>query len=156
MYFPSPKEPIFAYVNSQLQLLLKKKSPQTWQDWRALSIYQLITDRFADGDPRNNELFAEGFDVRDMTYRRGNSHLFGWVELADIKKRQRNDVRHGGDFVGLTSKLPYIKGLGCEAVWISPIFQNGNNSYHQFPGSKSGSFATQTTPRFPATEVRHA
>ena len=65
--------------------------------------------------------------------------------------------RHGGDFVGLTSKLPYIKGLGCEvgvkhgvkhgvkqaamiffgekkweAVWISPIFQNGNNSYHQF------------------------
>ena len=40
------------------------------QDWRALSIYQLITDRFADGDPRNNELFAGGFDVRDMTYRR--------------------------------------------------------------------------------------
>ncbi len=39
------------------------------QDWRSLSIYQLITDRFADGDPRNNELFAEGFDVRDMTYR---------------------------------------------------------------------------------------
>eukprot|EP00931_Biecheleriopsis_adriatica_P028261 TRINITY_DN1687_c0_g1_i1.p1 TRINITY_DN1687_c0_g1~~TRINITY_DN1687_c0_g1_i1.p1 ORF type:complete len:3142 (-),score=579.43 TRINITY_DN1687_c0_g1_i1:40-9312(-) len=77
-------------------------------DWRALSIYQLITDRFADGDPRNNELFDDGFDVRDMTY------------------------RHGGDFVGLMHRLPYIKGLGCQAVWISPVFQNGYNSYHQY------------------------
>jgi len=84
MYFPSP------------------------QDWRAMSIYQLITDRFADGDPRNNELFDGGFDVRDMTF------------------------RHGGDFVGLTQKLHYIKGLGCQGVWISPVFQNGFNSYHQY------------------------
>eukprot|EP00434_Breviolum_minutum_P031794 symbB.v1.2.028120.t1/scaffold2946.1/size66664/2 len=78
------------------------------EDWRSLSIYQLLTDRFSDGDPRNNEAFAEGFDVRDMTF------------------------RHGGDFLGLTTKLPYIKGLGCRGIWISPIFQNGYNSYHQY------------------------
>eukprot|EP00930_Biecheleria_cincta_P048555 TRINITY_DN3383_c0_g1_i4.p1 TRINITY_DN3383_c0_g1~~TRINITY_DN3383_c0_g1_i4.p1 ORF type:complete len:3154 (-),score=464.15 TRINITY_DN3383_c0_g1_i4:294-9755(-) len=78
------------------------------EDWRSLSIYQLLTDRFADGDPRNNELFEGGFDVRDMTF------------------------RHGGDFVGLKNKLPYIKGSGCHAVWISPVFQNGNNFYHQY------------------------
>ncbi|CAJ1445279.1 unnamed protein product [Effrenium voratum] len=78
------------------------------EDWRALSIYQLLTDRFADGDPRNNELAAGGFDVRDMT------------------------LRHGGDFKGLTQKLHYIKGLGCRGIWISPIFQNGENSYHQY------------------------
>lgn len=77
-------------------------------DWRSFAIYQLITDRFADGDPRNNELFAGGFDVRDMTF------------------------RHGGDFAGLTSKLPYIKGLGCRGLWISPVFQNGFNNYHQY------------------------
>jgi len=77
-------------------------------DWRALTIYQLLTDRFADGDPSNNELHAGGFDVRDMAF------------------------RHGGDFVGLMHKLPYIKGLGCDAIWISPIFQNGFNKYHQY------------------------
>jgi len=77
-------------------------------DWRSLVIYQLMTDRFADGDPRNNELFAGEFDVREMT------------------------LRHGGDFAGLTQKLHYIKGLGCNAVWISPVFQNGVNSYHQY------------------------
>lgn len=64
--------------------------------------------RFADGDPTNNEAFASGFDVRDMTY------------------------RHGGDFAGLRQKLSYIKGLGCQAIWISPIFQNGDNMYHQY------------------------
>ncbi|CAK9022956.1 unnamed protein product, partial [Durusdinium trenchii] len=40
--------------------------------------------------------------------------------------------RHGGDFVGLREKLDYIKGLGCQAIWISPIFQNGFNFYHQY------------------------
>ncbi|CAE8624625.1 unnamed protein product [Polarella glacialis] len=40
--------------------------------------------------------------------------------------------RHGGDFSGLKKKLPYIKGLGCQAIWISPVFQNGFNSYHQY------------------------
>eukprot|EP00442_Polarella_glacialis_P024641 CAMPEP_0115122638 /NCGR_PEP_ID=MMETSP0227-20121206/46955_1 /TAXON_ID=89957 /ORGANISM="Polarella glacialis, Strain CCMP 1383" /LENGTH=3177 /DNA_ID=CAMNT_0002524635 /DNA_START=126 /DNA_END=9659 /DNA_ORIENTATION=+ len=78
------------------------------EDWRSISVYQLLTDRFADGDPNNNELFDGGFDVRDMVY------------------------RHGGDFIGLKSKLPYVKGLGCQAIWISPIFQNGYNFYHQY------------------------
>lgn len=32
---------------------------------------RLITDRFADGDPSNNELRYGGFDVRDMTFRHG-------------------------------------------------------------------------------------
>lgn len=56
--------------------------------------------------------------------------------------------RHGGDFVGLTSKLPYIKGLGCEAVWISPIFQNGNNSYHQFLRLQAGGVLSRMNIRF--------
>lgn len=77
-------------------------------DWRSLVIYQLLTDRFADGNPQNNELFEDGFDVRDMTF------------------------RHGGDFEGLRRRLYYIRGLGCNAIWISPIFQNGYNFYHQY------------------------
>lgn len=80
-------------------------------DWREMPIYQLITDRFADGDPSNGRHwphFLADHDPRDMTY------------------------RHGGDFRGLEAKLDYIQGLGCRAVWISPIFQNGFNHYHQY------------------------
>ena len=80
-------------------------------DWRALPIYQLLTDRFADGDPTNNVQWPwllTDFDPRDMT------------------------LRHGGDFRGIMDKLDYIQGLGCRAIWISPLFQNGFNEYHQY------------------------
>ena len=39
---------------------------------------------------------------------------------------------HGGDLAGVTSKLDYIHGLGCRAIWISPLFQNGWGDYHQY------------------------
>ena len=41
-------------------------------------------------------------------------------------------LRHGGDFRGITGNLDYIHGLGCRAIWISPVFQNGYNDYHGY------------------------
>ena len=29
---------------------------------------------------------------------------------------------HGGDLKGLKSRLPYIKGLGTTAIWLTPSF----------------------------------
>jgi hypothetical protein len=48
-------------------------------DWRAESVYQVITDRFADGRPENND---------------GNHYGFGGYDLKRI------DYRHGGDLAG--------------------------------------------------------
>ena len=66
-----------------------------------LDSLRLITDRFADGDPRNNELFASGFDVRDMTY------------------------RHGGDFIGVClagdRKCLWKMGTSPENIGIWPF-----------------------------------
>src|SRR5258706_5295904 len=64
--------------------------------WQAQSIYQIITDRFYDGDAANNN--AEG------NYNASNS---GSV--------------HGGDFKGIEQKLDYLKALGVTAIWISPV-----------------------------------
>ncbi|MCU0770666.1 MAG: alpha-amylase family glycosyl hydrolase [Verrucomicrobia bacterium] len=77
-------------------------------DWRKIPIYQFITDRWNDGDPANNELAYPGYDLRDV------------------------GTRHGGDFLGVRDKLPYIRALGYQAIWVSPIFQNRNNSYHGY------------------------
>lgn len=77
-------------------------------DWRKIPMYQFITDRFADGDPSNNEGKYGGYDL------------------------YRVDARHGGDFKGVEDKLDYIKSLGYNAIWISPVFQNRNNSYHGY------------------------
>jgi glycosidase len=78
------------------------------QDWRKVAIYHVMTDRFSDGDPRNNEGKYGGYDPGNIM------------------------MRQGGDFAGLTKKLDYIKTLGFDAILVSPIFQNLWNSYHGY------------------------
>ncbi|KAF2269651.1 alpha-amylase A type-3 precursor [Lojkania enalia] len=38
----------------------------------------------------------------------------------------------GGTFNGLESKLDYIKGLGFDAVWITPVVTNSDGGYHGY------------------------
>src|SRR5690349_901108 len=79
--------------------------------WQAQSIYQIITDRFFDGDSSNNN--ADG--NYDPTGHTGTSV-------------------HGGDFKGIEQKLDYIKSLGATAIWISPIVVNANGEFHGYSG----------------------
>ena len=80
-------------------------------DWRDLNIYQIITDRFYDGDPSNNMSNPDGvFDPSS------------------------GGAIHGGDFKGLQQKLDYIKALGANAIWISPIVYNTFAEYHGYSG----------------------
>ncbi len=79
--------------------------------WQAQSIYQIITDRFYDGDPSNNN--ADGnFDPAGHS---GTSV-------------------HGGDFKGIEQKLDYIKALGATAIWISPVVLNARGEFHGYAG----------------------
>lgn len=38
----------------------------------------------------------------------------------------------GGTFKGIQDKLDYIKGMGFDAIWISPIPENYGNDYHGY------------------------
>ncbi|KAF2108016.1 glycoside hydrolase superfamily [Lophiotrema nucula] len=38
----------------------------------------------------------------------------------------------GGTFQGLESKLDYIKGLGFDAIWITPVIANSDGGYHGY------------------------
>lgn len=78
-------------------------------DWREVPIYQVITDRFFDGDPSNNDDNVEA-DVNP----------FGAISI------------HGGDFEGLEQKLDYIRMLGQRAIWVSPVVRNVNGVFHGF------------------------
>jgi glycosidase len=75
--------------------------------WQAQSIYQIITDRYFDGDPSNNN--ADG-----------NYNPAGTTSV------------HGGDFKGIEQKLDYIKALGATAIWISPVVLNGRGQFHGY------------------------
>jgi glycosidase len=77
--------------------------------WQAQSIYQIITDRFYNGDTNNDN--AEGTYAPSGN---GGSSV------------------HGGDFEGIEQKLDYIKALGATAIWISPIVLNTEGQFHGY------------------------
>ena len=79
--------------------------------WQSQSIYQIITDRFFDGDVSNDN--ADG--NYDPAGHRGTSV-------------------HGGDFKGIEDKLDYIKSLGATAIWISPVVLNARGEFHGYAG----------------------
>jgi alpha-amylase len=39
---------------------------------------------------------------------------------------------YGGTLKGITRHLDYIAGLGCTAIWISPVFENNPAAYHGY------------------------
>ncbi len=69
-------------------------------DWRDQIIYFLVTDRFNDGDPTNNDWGAGEFDPAS------------------------NAKYNGGDLKGIEQKLDYIRGLGATAIWLTPPVAN--------------------------------
>ncbi|KAJ7111552.1 modular protein with glycoside hydrolase family 13 and glycosyltransferase family 5 domains [Mycena crocata] len=66
-------------------------------NWRALPVYTILLDKFADGNPSNNDFFGTMFE-------------------NDYRETQ---LRYGGDLKGLVSKLDYIYGMGVRVIFIS-------------------------------------
>jgi glycosidase len=98
-------------AGAQKGLKLHVPSP----DWRDQIVYFVVTDRFADGDPRNNDQGA------------------GEYQPGERSKYQ------GGDLAGLRQRLDYIQGLGATALWITPPVANqwldrtvGYSGYHGY------------------------
>lgn len=79
------------------------------REWREEFIYFLLVDRFHDGRPRgavNQPSRSKGFAAGGNFY--------------------------GGKIKGITDNLDYIAGLGCTAIWLSPVFENNPGAYHGY------------------------
>ncbi len=87
-------------------------------DWRDQVIYFVLTDRFADGDPSNNDQGAAEYNPAK------SSHY------------------SGGDLAGIQSKLDYIQQLGATAVWLTPPVQHQWWSQKAHYGGYHGYWAT--------------
>ena len=86
----SPPPPTGAET-AELAPAIKTVVPQ--ESWRDAILYFVITDRFADGDPNNDQ----GVD------------------------RNAKGTFHGGDLAGLRQQLDEIADLGATAIWITPV-----------------------------------
>lgn len=94
------------------------KTPQVVREnyftWKNANIYFVLTDRFYDGDPSNNN-----------SYHR--KRMSGDADVATF---------HGGDIKGLTEKLDYLDKLGVNAIWITAPYEQ----MHGWTGGKNDAF----------------
>lgn len=96
-------------------------------------LYMLMPDRFADGDPKNN-------DIKGMnTYK---------------TDRSQPSLRHGGDLEGIRQHLDYFNELGVTALWFTPVLENNSpdgNGFSTYHGYATTDYY-RVDPRFGANE----
>lgn len=84
------------------------------REWREEFIYFLMVDRF--------------HDDRARTPIQGRDRSQGSGSQAQLQKFC------GGTLKGILNHLDYVKGLGCTALWLSPVFENNPtpDKYHGY------------------------
>ncbi|MFY8206588.1 MAG: alpha-amylase family glycosyl hydrolase [Arenimonas sp.] len=82
------------------------------------AVYFLMTDRFVNGDQRNDQRQQGGanktFDRPVAGAPAGESDNIGYL---------------GGDFKGIENNADYIKEMGFDAIWLTPIVDNPDEAF---------------------------
>ena len=89
-------------------------------DWaKGAVMYQILVDRFRNGNPENDVLTGEYSYLGQQVER-----VSDWYALPEDP-----DVRrfYGGDLIGVMQKLDYLKHLGVEAIYFNPLFVSPSN-----------------------------
>ncbi len=120
------KEEKIEYVLKQ-----RDRDPMEYAGFDASDVlYLIMPDRFADGNPDNNN---------------HNS-----IENKVVANREDPNGRHGGDIKGIRDHIGYIDSLGVTAIWVNPVLVN------DMPGGTYHGYATtdyyNIDPRFGSNE----
>ncbi len=86
----------------------RAQAPDPPFSWEAATVYFVMIDRFANGDPSNDHAYGRGLDADGEPYDLDPSTPF-----------------RGGDLAGLTQKIEegYFDDLGVHALWITNPFE---------------------------------
>ena len=118
------------------QLLAREMSGEKRKGFtNADVLYMLMPDRFADGNPANNQIAGMEAYKNDRT---------------------KPSLRHGGDIEGIRQHLDYFTDLGVTALWFTPVLENNSPDSHNGNVSTYHGYATtnyyQVDPRFGTNE----
>lgn len=102
--------------------VIEKTASTIVSDWNELRIYQVMVSSFQDGDPSVG--YGTGYGPGP----------------------------HNGDLRGIINALDYIKGLGMNAVWMTPIFTSDGNNQLDSTGYFCSDYFN-VDPKFGGNEV---
>ena len=71
------------------------------------AIYQVMPDRFANGDPANDSI----------------------ASMPDKLNRAERSGRHGGDIKGIADHLDYVADMGYTVIWPTPLLESDMPAY---------------------------
>ena len=95
----------------RLPLLDRVSSTDRFQGFsRNDVIYLIMPDRFADGDPSNDQP----------------------ANSAGVYDRTQPKAYHGGDLRGIREHLGYLQQLGVTTLWLTPVWKNTDSDYHGY------------------------
>ncbi|MCF7974447.1 MAG: glycoside hydrolase family 13 protein [Phycisphaerae bacterium] len=100
-------------IRFDYRLLPRAQNAALRQGYDGSDVLYLITpDRFANGDPRNDNVPG----------------------MPDRVNRKDKWARHGGDLRGIIDRLDYLRDMGFTAVWLNPVLENNQpqGSYHGY------------------------
>ena len=80
-------------------------APFSWND---AIIYQVVVDRFANGDLSNDAPVRHDSISVEANY-------------------------YGGDLAGVLDRLPYLDSLGVNVLWLSPLYDNPDHAHREYP-----------------------
>jgi cyclomaltodextrinase / maltogenic alpha-amylase / neopullulanase len=102
-------------------------------DWsKGIVWYQIFPERFSNGDTKNDPAVydqAGAYPFDDTSAFRIHPWTSDWYKLQPYEKKNGKNIwfniqrrRYGGDLQGILNKLNYIKSLGINAIYLTPIF----------------------------------
>lgn len=95
----------------QLPLLARADSRGRFEGFsRDDVIYLIMPDRFADGDPSNDQPAGS----------------------TGVYDRNQPKTYHGGDLRGIRQHLDYFHDLGVTTLWLTPVWKNTDSDYHGY------------------------
>jgi len=87
-------------------------------------IYLLMPDRFANGDPSNDDPNIS----------------------PGLTDRSRPRDYHGGDLQGVIDRLDYLQDLGVTTLWLTPWYDNANHANHFEKYGRDNKLSSKGTP----------
>lgn len=84
-------------------------------------MYQIFPDRFYNGDRSNDgKVMSPAYGIKATVIK-------NWTAPEPTTPDYNQLNYYGGDLQGVIDKLPYLKSLGVNVLYLNPIFQAGTN-----------------------------
>ena len=103
--------------DSYLFCILPGFSTPEWS--KGAVMYQILVDRFNNGDPSNDVLTDEYYYIQTPSKK-----MDDWYETPSAFSVAEF---YGGDLEGVRQKLDYLQNLGIEVIYFNPLFVSPSN-----------------------------